>query len=528
MSSEQESKTYHPFEGESVSWSLVPWRKLEQHVFHLQKRIYQAAQDDNEKKLHSLQKLLLRSHAARLLAVRRVTQDNTGKKTAGVDGVKSIPPEARWQMAEQIHPTYWEQSKMPPVRRVWIPKPGKPEKRPLGIPTLLERAKQALAKLALEPEWEARFEADSYGFRPGRSAWDAIEAIHADLKQKAKYVLDTDIKGCFDHIDQNYLLNKLNTFAGMQKQIRKWLKAGILDANVFTPSEAGTPQGGVISPLLANIALHGMQEEVEGKVKGASLIRYADDFVILHATKEGVEQAKEVVERWLAAAGLHLSPQKTRIAHTLLEEGFDFLGFHVRQYPVGKYRTGKGTHGKPLGFKTLIKPSPKNVAEHVRTTKLILRRLMSAPQEGVIKELNPIIRGWSQYYRTGVSKETFSKVDHLLNIQLRQWAYRRHPGKGRRYAVRRYWKSQGQRNWVFGNAITTLLQHTDTPIQRHIKVKGTASPYNGKWLYWTRRATNTAMETEKVRLIRSQHWKCPLCKLYLSLNYFCRGSKDLN
>ena len=238
----------------SETWNSVPWKKLEQHCFRIQKRIYRASQRGNQRAVHKLQKLLMKSEAARLLAVRRVTQENQGKKTAGVDGVKSVKPKERLLMARHIHPTYWKHIKAQPVRRVWIPKPGKSEQRPLGIPTVFERARQCLAKLALEPEWEARFEPNSYGFRPARSAHDAIGAIFNGIRFKAKYVLDADLKACFDNINQQALLNKLHTYTVMKQTIKGWLKAGVLENGVFAPTETGTPQGGTISPLLANIA----------------------------------------------------------------------------------------------------------------------------------------------------------------------------------------------------------------------------------------------------------------------------------
>jgi RNA-directed DNA polymerase len=248
---------------ESEAWHKLPWRKFEQHVYRIQKRIYRASQRGKTRTVRKLQKLLMKSEAARLLAVRRVTQDNQGKKTAGVDGVKSVPPKQRLVMAKQIHLKYWKQSKPKPVRRVWIPKPGKDEKRPLGIPTMLERSKQAVGKMALEPEWEAKFEPNSYGFRPGRSCHDAIEMIFLTIVHKPKFVYDADIKGCFDNIDQEALVAKLQTYSAMRQSVKGWLKAGVLEEGVFTPTEKGTPQGGVISPLLANIALHGMEEAIK-------------------------------------------------------------------------------------------------------------------------------------------------------------------------------------------------------------------------------------------------------------------------
>src|SRR5215469_6341870 len=311
------TKRKSPLDPASESWNKLPWRKLEQHVYRIQKRIFRAEQRGNTRAVHKLQKLVMKSRAARLLAVRRVTQDNQGKKTAGVDGIKSVHPKQRFLMAETIHPKNWKQQKSLPVKRVYIPKPGKSEKRPLGIPIMAERAQQALVKSALEPEWEAKFEANSYGFRPGRSGHDAIAAIFIDINHKNKYVLDADLKGCFDNINHEALLGKLNTYPAMRRIIKKWLKAGIVDKGVFEETTKGTPQGGVVSPLLANIALHGMEncvtQALTSKEGKPNFVRYADDFVVLHSTLEGVEKAKAVLEAWLQDIGLELKPSKTKI-----------------------------------------------------------------------------------------------------------------------------------------------------------------------------------------------------------------------
>lgn len=501
-------------ETETASWERLPWRKLEQHVYRIQKRIYRASESGNLKKVHNLQKLLTRSHAARLLATRRVTQDNDGKKTAGVDGVKKVEPHLRLELAEAIHPRQWKDQQVPPVRRVWIPKPGKPEKRPLGIPTMRERAKQALIKMGLEPQWEALFETRSHGFRPGRGCWDAIEDITNWICKKSKYVLDADIKGCFDNIDQHQLLEKLKTTSENRKLIKQWLKAGALDKETFAPTEAGTPQGGVISPLFANIALHGMQEEVESKVKGAALIRYADDFVVLHEERAKVEQAQEVVEHWLEGIGLHLSPTKTQIVHTL-QTGFDFLGFNVRQYAAGKHRTAKGPYGELLGFKTLIKPSKESQKQHVRKMKETIRRLRGHPQNHVIAELNPIIKGWANYYRTKVSKTTFCTMDHVLWYQLYHWVRWNNPRKGMRHNTQKYWHTRNGRKWVFATEEATLVQHANVAIKRHWKVRRNASPYDGNWKYWARRLQDHPMlVSEKAYLLKQQKGKCRRCGLY--------------
>jgi RNA-directed DNA polymerase len=274
-----------------VEWHKINWRKLERNVYKLQKRIYRASARGDEKAFRRLQKTLMKSRSARALSVRRVTQDNQGKKTAGVDGQKSLTPKQRLNLIGSMKLG----SKVSPTRRVWIPKPGIDEKRPLSIPTMKDRALQALVKLALEPEWEARFEPNSYGFRPGRSCQDAVEAIFSSIRLKPKFVLDADISKCFDRIDHEALLRKLNTFPTIRRQVRAWLKAGVMDGKQLFPTFEGTPQGGVISPLLANIALHGMEERIKqyaetlpcksgiGKRdnrRSLSLIRYADDFVI--------------------------------------------------------------------------------------------------------------------------------------------------------------------------------------------------------------------------------------------------------
>ncbi len=465
----------------------------------------------------------MKSEAARLLAVRRVTQENQGKKTAGVDGVKSVKPKERLLMARHIHPQYWKHIKAQPVRRVWIPKPGKSEKRPLGIPTMYERARQCLAKLALEPEWEAQFEPNSYGFRPARSAHDAIGAIFNGIRFKAKYVLDADLKACFDTINQEALLNKLHTYTAMKHAIKGWLQAGVLENGVFAPTETGTPQGGTISPLLANIALHGMEEVIQSKrnrkrQEQPILVRYADDLVLLHSDLEKLQQAEQKLVKWLAEMGLSMNPKKTRITHTLTpyegNVGFDFLGFAVRQFPVGKTHTGKNTYGKPLGFKTIIKPSKEAIRRHILTLNQRVKKLRSVPQWKVIKELNPIIWGWSNYYRTVVSSDIYSTCDRHVWFQLQSWARRRHSRKKRSWIDAKYWKQVDGRDTFCTPMGAKLRLHRDTAIQRHEKVRGTASPYDGNLLYWSQRLkTHPLMHARRAKLLQKQQGKCRWCGL---------------
>lgn len=508
-------------EPESETWSKTPWRKLEKHCYRIQKRIFRASQRGNQRAVQKLQKLLLKSKAAQTLAVRRVSQDNQGKKTAGIDGVKSINSKQRLAMVQEIHPRQWPK-KSKPVRRIYIPKPGKDEKRPLGIPVLSERARQMLVKLALEPEWEAKFETNSYGFRPGRSCHDAIDAIFKSIKQKDKYVLDADISGCFDNIRHKALLDKLATFPLLHQSIKAWLQAGVIDNQVFEETKAGTPQGGVCSPLLANIALHGLETAITTAYRDREgipqVIRYADDFVVLHPTEEGVRKALTLATDWLQGMGLEMKPSKTRIAHTLKpiegKAGFEFLGFSIRQYPVGKTHTGKNPHGNPLGFKTLIKPSEEKTKHHLQEIAEVAHALKDAPQEKLVKELNPIIRGWSNYYRTVVAKEIFSKCDHKLYSLLRAWTRRRHPNKNAHWIKDKYWKTVENRNWVFGSENTTLRSHQDTVIKRYVKVKGKASPYDGNLLYWSQRLkTHPMLSGTLGKLLQKQQGKCRWCEL---------------
>jgi RNA-directed DNA polymerase len=525
-------QTKAPESSPSEDWAEIPWRKLEKHLYRLQQRIFKASQRNDLKTVHQLEKLLMKSRSARLLAVRRVTQDNQGKKTAGIDGIKSVPPRGRLALAQAIHPTEMHKRKPKPLRRVWIPKPGKAEHRPLGIPVMYDRACQALAKQALEPEWEAKMEANSYGFRPGRSAQDAIEAIFDTITFKSKYVLDADIKGCFDHIDHQALLEKLRTYPAMRRLVKGWLKAGVMDGLDLSPTQTGTPQGGVISPLLANIALDGMEEALvkayTGQKKALSaqrgapkLIRYADDFVVLHAEEAEVIKAQQLITIWLKHLGLELKPGKTRLSHTLKEYqgniGFDFLGFAIRQFPVGKTHTG-ACNGKPLGFKTIIRPSKEGVHRHVQAMRKIVQRNQFLPQEELIDRLNPVILGWARYYRTVVSKKQFKVCDkHLIRLLWRKMTGK-HPGKSARWVKEKYWRTIAGNTWMYATAEgpeqRVLKRHAEMPIHRHTKVKGTASPFDGNLLYWAQRLKNHPLTTSTLgRLLQKQQGKCRWCEL---------------
>ena len=387
---------------------------------------------------------------------------------------------------------------------------------------ILDRGHQALVKLALEPEWEACFEPNSYGFRPGRSCHDAVEAIYLSIRQKDKYVLDADLKGCFDNISHSALVRKLNTYPALKRIIRAWLEAGVVDNGVFQQTTSGTPQGGVISPLLANIALHGMEIAVkeafslkEGKPQ---FVRYADDFVVFHFTEAGVKKAKGVLEAWLQDMGLELKPSKTRITHTLRDYqgtvGFDFLGWTVRQFPAGKTHSGKNRYGTRFGFKTNIKPSKQAVKQHVAEIKQTIEKYRNVPQGKLIKELNLKIRGWTNYHRTVVSAATFHSCRNMLYLQLQRWARRKHPHKSREWISQKYWHVDDGKGWIFTDHQSNLWSHDRTHIQRHVKVKGTASPYDGNLLYWSRRLNHHYMFSGTLgKLLQKQEGKCRWCGL---------------
>ena len=404
-------------EDATLEWRQVDWRQVETDVRRLRQRIFTASQAGDLKRVRSLQKLMLRSYANTLQSVRRVTERNAGRLSAGVDGEVVLTPEAKMQLANRIQHRA-EPFKAMPVRRVYIPKPGSRKRRPLGIPVVVDRVHQARAVNALEPEWEARFEPRSYGFRPGRGCHDAIQAIYEVVKGKSpkrQWVLDADLAGAFDRIAHDHILSQLGSFPA-RGMIEQWLKAGVVEQGRLHRTEEGTPQGGVVSPVLLNVALHGMETAAgvsyyttgvnAGRVVMGSptVIRYADDLVALCHTRQEALDVKARLAAWLAPRGLAFNEDKTRVV--TLDEGFDFLGFNARRYA-----------NKPL-----IKPSKaaiRRIRERLRTE---LRSLRGTNARVVIKRLNPIIRGWAAYYRTQVSAEIFGKLDHYLWRLTYKWA----------------------------------------------------------------------------------------------------------
>ena len=504
----------------SDEWKDIDWKQIQKNVYRLQTRIFKAKRRGDTKQVHRLQKLLMKSRSAKLLSVRKVSQDNQGKSTAGVDGIKSLNPSQRFDLVDSLKLT--EKSK--PTRRVMIPKPGTSEERPLGIPCMVERAKQMLVKLALEAEWEADFEPNTYGFRTGRGAHDAIEAIFNSISQKSKYVLDADITKCFEKINQEKLLDKLNTFPKLYKQIKAWLKSGVVMDGTLFPTNEGTPQGGVVSPLLALIALHGLETAIRecisqgiDKQKQLKVCLYADDFVVLHPSHEVILKCKLTAETWLKEMSLELKPSKTRISHTLIpyegNVGFDFLGFNIRQYLVGKHQSGCRSNGKKLGFKTIIKPSKKKIALHIETIGNIINSYKTAPQEALISKLNPIIRGWCNYYSTVNSKKIFSNCKHTVFVKLRAWAKYR-TGDSSFKNLNKYWHYIEDRLVFSTRNGIRLLTHSDTTIKRHVKVRGNKSYFDGDVLYWSsRKGTHPELPNRVAFLLKKYKGRCAECGL---------------
>ena len=471
-------------------WKVINWHTVRREVRRLQTRIAKAVREGRYGRVKALQRLLTHSFSGKALAVKRVVS-NRGKKTPGVDGVIWNTPK---QKMEAVHNLRRRGYKALPLRRIYIPKKNG-KLRPLGIPTKHDLAMQALYTLALQPVGETLADPNSYGFRLHRSCADAIGQCFISLakKRSSHWILEGDIKACFDEISHKWLLEHIP----MDKlMLRKWLKAGYFEEGKLYPTEAGTPQGGIASPILANFALDGLEAAVKAvspRGTKVNVIRYADDFVITGNSEELLEQTiRPAVEEFLRERGLALSPEKTRI--TRIEDGFDFLGQNPRKY--------KG--------KLFIKPARGNVKAFLAKVKETIRKFTARKPGDMIRTLNPMIRGWANYHRHIVAKETFQAVDNQIYRSLCNWVKKRHPEKGRRWLTRKYWLS-GPKNWTFstdertpeGKRWVELIQATQITIKRHAKVKSEANPFDPTYdeYFRKRRAGSQVRSTGHVAAI---------------------------
>ena len=476
----------------SKNWNSYPWNILQRNVQRLQARIVKATQEGRWGKVKSLQHLLTHSFSGKALAVKRVTE-NTGKRTAGVDNIIWNTPTKKVKAIQDLKRKGY---KPLPLRRLWIPKRNG-EKRPLGIPTMKDRAMQALYLQALDPVVETMSDPNSYGFRKGRSPHDAIEQCFCVLGRKCaqQWILEGDIHACFDHLDHRFLLNH----TPMDKTILgKWLEAGFIDKGGFYPTESGAPQGGIISPTLANVALNGLEVALKAQFTKIGcknpcrvhLIRYADDFVIVAKTKEQlISEIIPFVQDFLKPRGLRLSLRKTKVTH--ITEGFDFLGQNIRKYKD----------------KLLIKPSKESLKAFLRSIRQLIKSHKQTPTALLIDKLNPLIRGWVHYHRFGVSAKIFEDVDFAIYKTLWQWAKRRHSGRSKRWIKRKYFTTYKTRTWTFYGELRRknmmekqrrLVYATDTPILRFTKIKGQANPYDVLWKpYFERRQFKSPRRTLK-------------------------------
>jgi len=447
-----------------LTWKTIDWSRVRQEVRRLQMRIAKATQAGKHRKAQALQWVLVHSRSAKLLAVHRVTT-NRGAKTPGVDNVIWRTDRQKLQATFNLKRHGYSPR---PLRRHYIPK-SNGKLRPLSIPTLHDRAMQALYALSLAPIAETLADRYSYGFREGRRCADALEQCFTVLSQRAsaQWILEGDIRACFDEIDHQWLLQHVP----MDKQLlRAWLKAGYWEKEQLFPTWKGTPQGGLISPLLANFALDGMERAVKAVAKQGdkvNFVRYADDFVVTGANQELLEQkVKPALTAFLKERGLELSEQKTVITH--IQEGFSFLGHTVRKY----------------GDKLLITPAKSKVQTLRDKIKQVIQSALGLAQEVLVRKLNPLLRGWANYYRHGAAKATFEKLDHYVFGKMWRWVTRRHPRKSRGWKKRKYF-SAGEdgtfsvRVQLKGKScVLKLYSLASTPIERHIKVRGTANPYD--------------------------------------------------
>jgi RNA-directed DNA polymerase len=522
------------------TWKEIDWPMAEKIISRLQQRIYKASLNKDTTIIHRLQRRLILNEFARAISIKRVTELNRGRKTPGVDRIIVTSHNEKLKLLKNLK----LDGKSLPIRRIFIPKPGRKEKRPLGIPSIEDRAKQMLVKLALEPEWEAKFEPNSYGFRPGRSCHDAIRAIYLSLRGKKRYILDADIDKCFDKINHEKLLKKINTTSIIEKQIHSWLKSDILTGFkdqqlLIDKSESGTPQGGIISPLLMNIALHGIETDIKkyyveklykgnknisirDRLKQVGVYRYADDFVITVNQAEDLDKIKTFTNNWLKMeCDLTLSKEKTKIVPST--EGFKFLGFHII------------TVNSRNKYVTRIHISTNSKRRVLSKTRETIQKNKAASSAQLIKKLNPIIVGWCNYFKYCECVKDFKQVEYSLFGQIRAWVFRR-KSKGLRtkHDIKlKYFppdtnitfnNTKHKGNWILvgedldrkkAKKQVFLVYPSWIKSENYVKIKDLASPFDGNHLYWGQRSTKYgSFNATERKLLKKQYGKCNLCGSY--------------
>jgi RNA-directed DNA polymerase len=449
-------------------WNSINWKAVYKRINKLQSRITKATQRGNRNLAKKLQYLLTSSFEAKLLAVRKVTS-NKGKRTSGVDRQLWSTPSTKYKAALRLKTKGYKAS---PLKRIYIEKKGKKKKRPLGIPTMYDRAIQALYAMALDPFAETTADNVSFGFRRKRSAHDAAQHIfNYSAKNKGpQWILEGDIKGCFDNINHQWLMENIPIDKRILKQL---LKAGFIYKKKLFPTQTGTPQGGILSPIMANITLDGIEKKIKEKYwitpKGTidarynkhkvNYTRYADDFIVSADSIETLNEIKEIITHHLTLRGLTLSEEKTLI--TNINNGFDFLGWNFRKYKEQIY----------------TKPSKNSIKKVKETIKTIIKAHHGKSQTELIKNLNPIITGWTNYHSNSCAKKTFAQIDNYIFLKLWKWAKRRHSNKPRKWIKNRYWQRTLFRDWIFSDGNIQLKQASHTKIIRHRIIKFDANPY---------------------------------------------------
>ena len=461
-------------------WNQINWDKMERSVSQLQARIVKAQQEKKWNKVKSLNRILTRSFAAKALAVKKVSS-NRGSRTCGVDG---IIWRSNQQKAQAILELQQEHYRAKPLRRIYIRKPGSKKMRPLGIPTMKDRAMQALYSLALGPIAETTADPNSYGFRPYRNCMDAISQIVAITSSdtRPQWVLEGDIKGCFDNINHEWVLNNIPI---EKKILKQWLKCGYLENGKCYDTTSGTPQGGIISPIIANMVLDGIETILRRKYKRLlhrndgtehwrnarhshkiNFVRYADDFIVTGDSKEILEnEVKPLLNKFLSERGLELSEEKTTITH--IDTGFDFLGFNIRCYKR----------------KVLVKPAPSRIKRFKGKLSVVIRTHSNSMTVSLIKKLNSMLRGWANYYRSVSSSQTFNNIRHWLWNKIWNWALFRHRTKGKHWIATKYFIHTGNKGWKFaakkaGTIQAELFDIISITIRRHLKIRSEANPYS--------------------------------------------------